>query len=657
MMTMIGRRTTIKLGIGALAGLAVGEFIRLDPISSGSGLAQASEVVHNRPRRRIDYTKAKFVPSVCLNCSSVCGIIGTIVDGKLVKVAGNPNDPNNGYSLCAKGQAGVLIGEYPERLLYPLKRAGARGEGLWQRITWDEAYGELARRIKVAMDQGVPEEVAIHVGRSRIGEEIGRFLNAIGSPTQLNHRALCSSAKRAANYISLGETDWETVDAERCRYFLNFGSNFFEAHQGAIHLAKRVVKARAELGSKLVTFDVRLSNTAGRSDEWFAPTPGTEGAIALAMAQVILAENLQDSDFIATWCDVSETGLRSFLAPYTPDWAAKLSGVPVADIRRLAMEFAKSAPTCAAFTNRGSDAHYNGVHNSRAVILLNAIVGSIGKPGGYCYCEEPRVPPMFADVAPRPARPKRTSVLEDPPEYPLANKWQRMRVGQLVYAYLNEGRAKLQVYISYTINSPTTWPEGRKLTVDVLKDEKKIAFHACSDVVYSEMAHYADMILPDAAYTERWGFDFRNNYELRRYVTLRQPMQQPPGECVSFADVLTRVAKRLGPEVARYYPFDNHEEHIRKRTEKHVFPNGESGWDYMRRTGVWTDTEQKPFYEYYNWELTEKELEGAAIDPATGFYKRGTVMVENGRSASSSTGRLGGDSRRRHANSRSVIPT
>jgi len=281
-----------------------------------------------------------------------------------------------------------------------------------------------------------------------------------------------------------------------------------------------------------------------------------------------------------------------------------------------------AAPACAAFTNRGSDAHYNGMHNARAVILLNAIVGSIGKPGGYCYGEEPRVPRFFADVEPIPRRPNRISILEDPPEYPLANKWQRMRVGQLVYAYLNEGRAKLQVYISYTLGSPTTWPEGRTVTVNVLKDEKRIAFHACGDVVYSETAHYADMILPDAAYTERWGFDFRNNYELRRYVTLRQPMQQPPGECVSFADVLIRIAKRLGPDVAKYYPFDSHEEYIRKRTEKHVFPYGENGWDYMRRTGVWMDTAQKPFYELYAAELTEKYLEGATIDAATGLYKR-----------------------------------
>ncbi len=621
-MTKIDRRTAIRTGLGALASLAVGDLIRLHPMMTNEANAQIPAVVKNRPRRKIDYARAKTVTSVCLNCSTVCGIVGTVIDGKLVKVSGNPNDPNNSFSLCAKGQASVLVGDYPDRLQYPLKRVGKRGEGLWQRITWDEAYTEIAKRIRVAMDQGVPEEVAIHIGRSRLSEELGRFLGAIGSPTQLNHRALCSSAKRAANYISLGETDWETVDAERCKYFLNFGSNFFEAHQGAIHLAKRVVKARAELGAKLVTFDVRLSNTSGRSDEWFAPTPGSEGAIALAMANMLLAENLQDSKFIAAWCDMSEAEIRAFVAPYTPEWAAALSGVPAADIKRLAIEFGQAAPTCAAFTNRGSDAHYNGVHNSRAVILLNAIVGSIGKPGGYCYGEEPRVPAFFADVEPKPPRPTRKSILENPTDYPLANKWQRMRVGQLVYAYMKEGRAKIQVYFSYTLASPTTWPEGRSLAVDVLKTESMINFHVCSDVVYSETAHYADMILPDAAYTERWGFDFRNNYALRRYVTLRQPMQKPPGECVSFVDSLIQIAKRVGPDVAKYYPFDSHEEQMRMRMQKHVFPSGENGWDFMRRTGVWSDMDQKPFYELFNWELTPKQLEGATLDATTGLYTK-----------------------------------
>ncbi|MGH7138099.1 MAG: molybdopterin-containing oxidoreductase family protein, partial [Pirellulales bacterium] len=399
--------------------------------------------------------------------------------------------PNNGATICAKGQSGVTINNYPERLLYPLRRVGGRGEGVWRRISWEDAYREMAARIGECIASRTPEQVAIHYGRSRISDVIDRFMNAIGSPVVLNHRALCSLNKRAANYASIGDTDWETVDAAETKYLLNFGSNFYEAHQGHIHFLKRVIRGRYDNGAKLVTFDVRLSNTAGRSDEWFAPFPGTEGAVALAMAHAMVERGEYDRQFIDQWTNYPAEQLRQFLRPYTPAWAAEKSGVPAADIERVALEFARCRPRCAAFTNRGSHAHYNGLNNDRAVILLNALAGSIGQVGGYCYGESERVDPaLYPPPPPWPPKPKIRTDLEDPPEYPLANLWQKMKVGELVYASLRSGRARLRVYFSYTLGAPTTWPEGRSLTVDVLRDEELLPFHVCSDVVYSETAHY-----------------------------------------------------------------------------------------------------------------------------------------------------------------------
>ncbi len=393
------RRDFIKTGIGALATLGVGELIRL---SSGD-IAHAdvpTPAARRRPGekgvRKIphDYRRAQQVPSVCLNCSTVCGIVGYVIDGELVKVGGNPEDPNNGKTLCAKGQSGPTIHGYPDRILYPLKRVGKRGEGLWKRITWEEAYAVIAGRIRKCLNEGHPEQVAIHYGRSRISDVVDRFQSAIGSPVVLNHRALCSLNKRAANYSCIGDTDWETVDAEHSRYLLNFGSNFYEAHQGSIHFLRRVIRGRFDNGAKLVTFDVRLSNTAGRSDEWFAPFPGTEGAVALAMAHTMMKAGEYDREFIENWTNVTPEALWEFLKPYTPEWAEKLSGLRARDLRRVALEFARARPHCAAWSNRGSHAHYNGLNNDRAVVLLNALAGSIGQVGGYCYGEAERVDPV-----------------------------------------------------------------------------------------------------------------------------------------------------------------------------------------------------------------------------------------------------------------------
>ena len=624
--TTPSRRRFVKGGMSALGSLAVGQTIALTPTEADAaqsrkliGQRKAERRPNGRGRLKNDYSRAKIIKSVCLNCSTVCGIQGYVIDDKLVKIGGNPEDPNIGKSLCAKGQAGPQINTYADRLLYPLERVGPRGSGQWKRISWEDAYERIASRIRKAVDEGKPEEVAIHIGRSRIAEEMTRFLNAIGSPSLFNHRALCSSNKRAANYVCLGETDWETPDAELTKYILNFGSNFYEAHQGAIHVAKRMIRGRFDNGAKLVTFDVRLSNTAGRSDEWWAPNPGSEGALALAMGHSIMEAGQADRGFLDDWCNVGATDLQAWLKQYTPEWAETLSGIPAADIRRMALEFAAARPACVAFTNRGSSAHYNGFNNDRAVILLNAIVGSIGQPGGYCYGEEPtRVPPrVFPQPMPRPPAPTAKSAIENPPEWPLANKWQRMKVGQIVFDHLKQGKGKLQVYISYTLAAPQTWPEGRGLAVSVLKDEALIPFHVCSDIVYSEMAHYADIILPDASYMERWGFDTRNNMALRDYVTMRQPLLTSPGECKSFVDVMIALGKRISPETAVYFQFKDHEDWMRQRCQALTKVVGEDGFEYMKAHGVWQDMSKPKYHGLFNWELSPAQLKDTRVDEAT----------------------------------------
>ena len=622
----LSRREALRVGITALASLGLGETILLRPgecaaDSLGGRRFRPSE--RGSPKTPHDYRQARQVTGVCLNCSTVCGIIGQVINGQVVKLAGNPADPNNGATICAKGQSGVSINRYPERLLYPLRRVGRRGEGLWKRLAWEEAYAEMAARVGACLESKTPEQVAIHYGRSRISDVIDRFMNAIGSPVVLNHRALCSLNKRAANYASIGDTDWETVDAAETKYLLNFGSNFYEAHQGHIHFLKRVVRGRYDNGAKLVTFDVRLSNTAGRSDEWFAPFPGTEGAVALAMAQVMVESGEYDRQFIDTWTNCPSDELRQFLATYTAAWAAEKSGLGAADIERIALEFARARPRCAAFTNRGSHAHYNGFNNDRAVILLNALAGSIGQVGGYCYGESERVDPaLYPPPPPLPPKPKVRTDLEDPPGFPLANLWQKMKVGELIYDYLRRGQARLQVYFTYTLGSPTTWPEGRSLTVAVLKDESLIPFHVCSDIVYSETAHYADLILPDATYLERWGLDTRNSYDFRPYVTLRQPMTPPPGECVSFADVLIRLGQQLGPDVSRYFAFTDHEAYVRHQCQNIPAGDCADGFEYMRKHGVWHDASKPRQRGAFYRQLTDDELAGCATDRVTGIISR-----------------------------------
>ena len=168
--------------------------------------------------------------------------------------------------------------------------------------------------------------------------------------------------------------------------------------------------------------------------------------------------------------------------------------------------------------------------------------------------------------------------------------------------------------MSYTISSPQTWPEGPQTAVEVLKDEKLIAFHVCSDVVYSEMAHYSDLILPDATYFERYTIEGRNAYKLIPYFVLRQPAVKPPYDCENFADTLIKVAKKIGQPVSQYFKFDSYEEFIKLRFSKLPQKKGLNGFDYMKKYGVWIEDKPKN-YEPYNIGLNEAQLKDS-------YYRR-----------------------------------
>ena len=584
---------------------------KLGSFGSMPGVCQlpGPQAKRNWPDRN-KYKDVEKIPGMCQLCSTVCGIIGYVKEGRLIKVEGNPNDPNSRGHLCARGQAALNHLYHPERLLYPLKRVGARGEGKWKRVSWDEALDEIAAKLKAVRDSGHPEEFAFHQGRQRSKDALKRFLDAYGTKTQLSHRSLCSGNRRAANLSYLWESDWDLNDVEHSKYILNFGSNAFEAHQGHVPFATRIQNGRFKNGAKLVTFDVRLSNTAGGSDEWFAPFPGTDGAIALAMGHAILAEDRHDEDFLETWTNVSVEELRELYKTYTPEWAERVSGVPAADIRRIALEFAEAAPAATTMCNRGSSAHMNGFYNDRAINLLNALVGSVGHKGGWCWSPWGGLDPIVK-TPPMPPGAKTKSVLEDPPEYPLANVWRRMRVGEIIYLYLLQGRARLQAYMTYNLDSPLTWPE-ESLTQQVLSDEKLLGFHVCINAFYNETAHYADIVLPWTTYLERWDLDARASYNLRPYVGLRTPMVEPLGESKDVREFFPELARRIGDGMEKWYPEKDIREYMEQwaSTVPENPSTGKKGLDRLMDEGTW-EGDREPFYQPFLQPISEADMQGA----------------------------------------------
>ena len=385
-----------------------------------------------------------------------------------------------------------------------MRRVGKRGEGQWKRISWDEALTELTGRIKGLRDAGTPEKFMFHYGRMKASHSklIGMFLATYGTGTIGDHTSICEGAKWTGQELTWG-THYDNWDFDHAAYVLNFGSNIFEAHTNHIPTAHRLIARLAEHALKLVTFDVRLSNTAAKSTAWIPIRPGTDRAAVLALCQVIMAEDLYrgDGEEFLTFCKVTPdrnatladkvAALKTHLAPFTPEWAEGITGVPAATLVRLAREFATIRPAC-VISYRGTVAHHHGADTERAVQMLAAITGAIDAPGTRCkavgpkwkYPEGPRDKPET----------RKLKILDG---LPGAAALPTHHVSHQVLQMIKDGHAgRPNVYLWYCY--ALVYSNGQvQESIDILKDESLLPFTVCVSPFYDESAALANMILPD----------------------------------------------------------------------------------------------------------------------------------------------------------------
>lgn len=575
----LNRRNFVKLGTAA--GAAAASVNGMSVFANAMELSLGGKSVSEQGAER------KKVPFTCLTCNVEDGGIAFIENGKIVKLEGNPEHPGNRGKLCAKGNAGWQHVYDPSRILHPLKRVGKRGEGKWKRITWEEALDEVAGKINDAIKKD-PDSVALHWGRDRTHGATKRFMNAIGSATRLNHTANCESSKKVGMETTWGP-DIEVPDFANTQYIINFGSNVMEAGYFHNPYAQRIAHGKVGNKAKMVTFDVRLSNSAGFADEWIPVFPGTDGVVALAMANVIMEKGLANEAFINEWCNVSAAELKAHLSKFTPEMAEKESGVPAATIRRIAVEFASAGPAT-TYTYRGPAKHVNGTYNEKCTMLLPIITGNIERKGGYNL---PRGGGWDNPGGPEPVPPKPTghSVLAHPPDYPLASH----HVCQLIAQRIKEGLQKINVYISYCIVQNYSFPDTETWT-EVFKDEKLIPYHVATGFNMSETDALADIILPDTTFLERWDPEsMPSSYEA--WVGIRQPVVESPGG-MPFRRVTIELGKRI-PVAKQYYEGLTEEGWMRAHFDNKAGLKEAGGLNYLKEHGVWPKasptTAEKPF--------------------------------------------------------------
>src|SRR6266404_1758572 len=254
--------------------------------------------------RRVE-NRYMLVPTTCFNCESACGLLAYVDKDSLQvrKFEGNPEHPGSRGRNCAKGPATINQVTDPDRILYPLKRAGKRGEGKWTRIGWDEVLNDLAGRIRKAIVENRHNEVMYHVGRPGEDGFTERVLASWGVDGHNSHTNVCSSNSRAGYQYWMG-LDRPSPDHANAKVIFLISAHLEAGHYFNPH-AQRVIEAKAE-GAKLIVFDTRLSNTATHADFWVSPYPGSEAAICLSIVNYLIQNDLYNREFVRTWWNWEE---------------------------------------------------------------------------------------------------------------------------------------------------------------------------------------------------------------------------------------------------------------------------------------------------------------------------------------------------------------
>ncbi len=490
-----------------------------------------------------------LVPTVCFNCESACGLLAYVDKEtyEIRKFEGNPVHPGSRGRNCAKGPATHNQVYDPERILYPLKRVGKRGEGKWERITWDQALNEIAEKMRESRSHR-RDGIVYHVGRPGEDGYTMRVVQAWGVDGHNSHTNICSSSSRAGYNFWAGQ-DRPSPDYASARAILLISSHLETGHYFNPH-AQRIMEAKAD-GAKLITFDPRLSNTASMSDLWLPTWPGSENAILLSIANHLIQNDLYDKEFVRKWVNWKETlqaaidgklalnsealtaelgfsasltfeqfdrVLKDLYAEHTFERAAQESDVPIERIQQAAKYVADCDGRLATHVWRSaSTGNLGGWQVSRCLFFLNVLTGSVATRGGVSLTNWNKfVPKSFKTPPPIEA----WNELHFPKEWPLAH----YEMSFLLPHMLEEGRGDIDVYFTRVYNPLWVNPDGF-MWLKALKDESKIKCYVALTPTWNETAWFADYVLPMGHGPERHDLMSQETHDAQ-WIAFRQPVRR-----------------------------------------------------------------------------------------------------------------------------------
>jgi thiosulfate reductase/polysulfide reductase chain A len=504
---------------------------------------------------------------------------------KVVKISGNANSTYSEGKCCSRSHVGLQVLYNPDRFhTRPLirKEGTEKGRGVdfendFEEVEWSDAISTVAGRL------ASPDKLLILQGLNTTSNEdlIRQFALACGTSNLFNEEGLETDADREGKMLADGQLNqgYELLseDGTSTKYIIAFSSGIVESERPLARNLRLWGKLRRELPNKtkVVSFDPRYSVTASRADEWLPINPGSEGALAMAIAHVIIAEGLYDagSDFITNHTHGFDKYKTVALThSYSPESVSEISGVPADTIRRVAREFAQSKPAI-AWSGEAATGWSYGTFASHAIYCLNALVGSIDVPGGIVYQQYPPYAAMPTAGLPIPETGITFRKMAD---------------------LLRDGAVNAAIgFGSNLVMSVPESKEGGKWD-ELLKSEGFFYVHV--GPAKSEMAAYADVILPACTYLEDWGYESAIPGSGYAEARIKQPVVEPFDESRPTARIIFDIANSLGKS-APFTPISGNSETFAEDFAKYRVAGLAIGWDDFRRTGVW----RGPGYSYRNY--------------------------------------------------------
>ncbi len=590
------RRGFFRFTAGGAAGLAVSG-ATLKSLSSLNAALESEEV-------RVPGGPETWSLSVCSLCPAGCGLRVRLIGKRAVKIQGNPLHPVNRGGLCPRGLAGLQLLYHPDRLRAPQENVGSRKAPRWKEITWAEALQKLTGRLREIERGGQARSVVWVSGpaghlRHRL---FRKFLAAYGSPNYFRAVPGPQGAQLAA-WLQQGVPEGLAYDLEATHYLLSFGANLLEGWGSPVSNMRAFGMwrdAAAGRRTKFVQIEPRLSLTAARADEWVALRPGTEAALALGIAYVLITEGLYDTEFVGQrtfgfedWRDPqgrSHMGFRSLvLSEYRLNEVAALTQVPVETILRVAREFGRNRPALALVGS--SNASFPGdPYTAMAVHSLNALMGSLEVPGGVLVR-----PPLPGEQEPE--EPESNGL---PPRL-AANKdallpWPSLT--ELPEAILAGKPYPVRALFVHGMDPVFSLPNGQRFAEALERVPFVVSFSSLLD----ETAACADLILPDHTALEKWQESASPPTFPMPLESVSPPTVKPMHQTRDTADLVLEVARALGGKLTAALPQTNFEEYLRAQVEQifaaqvgYTFTSSlEESWNrLLERSGWWAPTYSK----------------------------------------------------------------